>query len=218
MVTSRARTAIAAAIVCAASTIMAGQTRRAPKFYSDDPITRVVDTQDASKVAEREISLYYDALINLFGRPGKSEVGRAANVNTIDEVPDSAWFENRAGARLLSAEEVMRGPNDDRGPADGRWEVSRKANGVSPGFTITDSAGKRYFIKFDPPGEPELGTATEVIVTRRLRSRRPSGRGFHVPGHALRRSERRHPARGSARAARPARLQRLGQPHRREGD
>jgi hypothetical protein len=176
MVTRRSRIVLAAAVVCAASSLTAGQGRRAPKFYGDDPLTRVVDTQDASKVAERQISLYYDALINLFGRPGNSEVVRAASVNTIDEVPDSAWFENRAGSRPLTPAEVTQGPDDDRGPADGKWEVSRKANGVSPGFTITDSTGTRYFIKFDPPREPELGTATEVIVTRLFHAL-----GYHVP-------------------------------------
>ncbi|MGH9307817.1 MAG: hypothetical protein ACRD1U_00490 [Vicinamibacterales bacterium] len=170
------RITLAAATLAAASSLVTAQGRVAPKFYSDDPIARVPDTQDAAKVQERELSLYYDAIINLFGRPGKREVGRATSVNTIDEVPDSSWFTNRAGSRTLTADEVMRGPNDDRGPAAGKWEVSRKANGVSPGFTITDARGKRYFIKFDPPGEPELGTATEVIVTRLFHAL-----GYHVP-------------------------------------
>lgn len=168
--------ALAAIVAAAAAATAQGPSRRAPKFYSDDPIARVPDTQDASKVAPREISLYYDAIINLFGRPGRREVARAASVNTIDEVPDSAWFTSRAGARALTADEVRRGPDDDRGPAPGTWAVSRKANGVSPGFTITDAAGKRYFLKFDPPGEPELGTATEVIVTRLFHAL-----GYHVP-------------------------------------
>ena len=70
----------------------------------------------------------------------------------------------------------MRGPSDDTGPAPGKWMVSRKANGVSPGFTITDSRGRRYFIKFDPPGHPELGTGAEVIVTRLFHAL-----GYHVP-------------------------------------
>ena len=155
---------------------MSAQAPRGPKFYSDDPITRVVDTQDASNVEPRDLSLYYDALINLFGRPGKPIVERAASANTIDEVPDSSWFENRVGSRPVTVEEVLRGPDDHRGPADGTWQVSRKSNGVSPGFTITDTAGRRYFLKFDPPGEPELGTATEVIVTRLFHAL-----GYHVP-------------------------------------
>ena len=167
---------LACAVLIATGSALAAQSPSAPRFYPDDPIARVADTQDASKVEERELSLYYDALINLFGRPGKREIGRAASVNTIDEVPDSSWFTNRAGSRPLTAEEIGRGPDDDRGPAPGVWAVSRKSDGVSPGFTITDPAGKRYFLKFDPPGEPELGTASEVIVTRLFHAL-----GYHVP-------------------------------------
>jgi hypothetical protein len=166
--------------VLAAGALPNGQERTAPRFYSDDPIARVIDTQDASKTQPRDISLYYDAIINLFGRPGKSEVLRAASVNTVDEVPDSAWFTNRIGSRRLTADEIARGPNDDRGPAAGKWLVHRKANGVSPGFTIDDPRGRRYFIKFDPPGYPELGTATEVIVTRLFHAL-----GYYVPQSSI---------------------------------
>ena len=171
-------TAIAVFALAAGALVVAQQTegRRAPKFYPDDPLPRVTDTQDASKVEPRELSLYYDAIINLFGRPGNQQVHRAASVNTVDEVPDSNWFVNRAGLRPLTPDEVMRGPDDDRGPAEGEWTVSRKANGVSPGFTITDPAGRTYFLKFDPPGEPELGTATEVIVTKLFHAL-----GYYVP-------------------------------------
>ena len=75
-------------VVAATALLSAAQQRTTPKFYDDDPIARAVDTQDASKAAARERSLYYDALANLFGRPGEAVVGRAADVNTIDEVPD----------------------------------------------------------------------------------------------------------------------------------
>ena len=65
---------------------------------------------------------------------------------------------------------------DDTGPAPGDWTVSRKSNGVSPGFTIIDQRGRRYFIKFDPPGLPELGTGTEAVVTRLFHAL-----GYYVP-------------------------------------
>ena len=173
----RRAVSIAFAGLAAGSLLLAqAPERRTPRFYSDDPLQRTVDTQDASKAEARELSLYYDAVINLFGRPGKSVVERAASVNTIDEVPDSNWFVNRAGSRPLTAEEITRGPDDDRGPAEGTWVVSRKANGASAGFTITDPAGKTYFLKFDPPGEPELGTAAEAIVTRLFHAL-----GYYVP-------------------------------------
>ena len=144
----------------------AAEQRTAPRFYDDDPLLRVADTQDASKAEPRDISLVYDALINLFGRPGLQDVQHADSVNTIDEVPDSSWFTNRAGTRPITVEEMQRGPSDDRGATPGTWTVSRKANGVSPGFTITDERNRRYFVKFDPPGYPELGTGAEVVVTR----------------------------------------------------
>ena len=147
--------------------------RTAPVFYDDDPIMRTVDTQDASKAAPREISLVFDSVINLFGRPGLSEVGRAEDINTIDEVPDSSWFTNRA---TVTPAEMLRGPGDDTGPAPGKLTVSRKANGISPGFTITDTRGTRYYVKFDPPGLPELGTGAEAVVTRLFHAL-----GYNVP-------------------------------------
>jgi hypothetical protein len=166
-----------APVALAGSVILAAEpTRTTPKFYDDDPLAQVIDTQDASKVQAREISLTYDALINLFGRPGLPQVGRAESINTIDEVPDSNWFVNRAGTRSITPDEMLRGPNDDPGPQPGTWTVSRKANGVSPGFTITDKSGHRYFLKFDPPGEPELGTGAEAVVTRLFHAL-----GYYVP-------------------------------------
>ena len=48
-----------------------GATAASPTFYPDDPIVRVVDSQDASGVAEREIVLIYDTLENSFYWPGE---------------------------------------------------------------------------------------------------------------------------------------------------
>ena len=165
-----------AALVMASAVLSAAPQRTAPRFYDDDPIARSADTQDASKVQAREISLTYDAVVNLFGRPGLPLVGRAESINTVDEVPDSNWFTNRVGTRPFTADDMLRGVNDDTGPAPGTWTVSRKANGVSPGFTITDTRDKRYFLKFDPPGEPELGTGAEAVVTRLFHAL-----GYYVP-------------------------------------
>jgi hypothetical protein len=167
--------ALVAALALAgpSSLLQAQRARAATKFFADDPLTRVADTQDASKAQPRELSLTYDASINLFGRPGLNEVGRAESINTIDEVPDSAWYTNRTA---LVPDDIRRGVTDDTGPAPGQWIVSRKSNGVSPGFTITDQRGRRYFVKFDPPGLPELGTGTEAVVTRLFHAL-----GYYVP-------------------------------------
>ena len=175
---SRRAAVVAIAVTCLAgsSLVTVARARTGPRFYDDDPLVRTVETQDASGVQPREISLVYDAVINLFGRPGEPEVGRAASVNTIDDVPDSSWFTNRAGSRPITVQEMLRGPSDDIGPAAGTWTVSRKGTGASPGFTITDAQGRRYFVKFDPPGLPELGTGAETVVTRLLHAL-----GYHIP-------------------------------------
>jgi hypothetical protein len=138
-----------------------------PKFFSDDPITREPDPGDASQVQPFPIHLSWDLLSSLIGRQGDRTPHRAQNVNTVDEVPDSSWFTNRAGSLSLTDVDVARGPDTTVGPAPGRWTVvSGKSEGVRPGFTILDSRGIRWFVKFDAPGYPEQATGAEVVSTK----------------------------------------------------
>ena len=138
------------------------------EFYSDDPVSRIVDSQDASGVQEREIDIVYDTLENSFYWPGdRTPNVRAQNVNTIDEVPDSNWFTNRLGVVPVRVDDLVKGPGNGTGPAPGGWTViSAKNDGVMPGFTVRDAAGHVWFIKFDPPGYPAMATGTEVVVSR----------------------------------------------------
>ena len=149
-----------------------------PKFFRDDPIARVVDSQDASGVEEREIDLIYDTLENSLHWPGDQTPNvRALNLNTIDEVPDSSWFTNRMGARALTVGEVVKGADTATGPAEGNWTViAAKNDGVTPGFTIRDSSGQVWFIKFDPPGYRAMATGTEIVVSKLFWAL-----GFNVP-------------------------------------
>jgi hypothetical protein len=170
-----------AAIAAAAATLFlitsAGAQRAA--FYNDDPIMRVVDSQDASKVQPKTVNLIYDEARNLFGNPGDPQMNRRAmSINTIDEVPDSSWFANRIiGPRPMTVDEVVKGPDTGSGPAPGKWTVaSGKSDGVTPGFTILDSAGTRWFIKFDPPKWREMASGAEVVVTKLFHAL-----GYHVP-------------------------------------
>ena len=111
-----------------------------PKFYPDDPIQKDVERQDASRVAELDGSQLYDAIENSVLGAGERAYIRALNVNTIDEVPDSSWFTNRAGARAMTVDEVVKGADQSTGPAPGVWMVTgKKTEGVTPGLTITDS-------------------------------------------------------------------------------
>ena len=167
------------ALACAvAVTVTAGAGANGQKFYPDDPITRIVDAESASDVQEREIDLEYDTLENLFSWPGDQTPNvRAQNLNTIDEVPDSTWFTNRLGTVPVTVGELVKGAGSGTGPAPGGWTViSAKNDGVMPGFTVRDSAGQVWFIKFDPPGYPAMATGTEVLVARLF-----WGLGYHAP-------------------------------------
>jgi hypothetical protein len=149
----------------------------APKFYRDDPIARDPETQDASKVQPIEISEQFDFVENTFLDAGDRTLTRAVNVNTIDEVPDSSWFTNRAGTARWSPADAVKGPDTGTGPAPGTWTiVSAKTEGISPGMTIRDAAGDIYFIKFDPPSNPEMASGAEIISTKFFHAF-----GYHVP-------------------------------------
>jgi hypothetical protein len=175
---SRRRQGLVALGCALAVAVTAGVGANGQKFYPDDPITQIVDAGDASGVQAREIDLAYDTLENLFYWPGdRTPNVRAQNLNTTDEVPDSTWFTNRLGAGTVTVDELVRGPGSGTGPAPGSWTViSAKNDGVMPGFTVRDSAGQVWFIKFDPPGYPAMATGTEVLVSRLF-----WGLGYHVP-------------------------------------
>lgn len=161
----------------------------APRFFTDDPLWTEPSSQDAAGVKPWSIDLVVDLTYNQFGHPGDPTPNvRARNLNSVDEVPDGAWFTNRAGLKPLTPEEVFTGPDTSSGPAPGQWTVtSAKSDGITPGFTIKDSTGQRWFIKFDPPGYRAMATGTEVTVTKLFWAL-----GYHVPQNhiaALRRDQ-----------------------------
>ena len=170
-------TAVAAAIFWIGA---AGGFANTPRFFRDDPIARDPESQDASSARPSPVSELYDFAENSFLRAGDKVDKRAENVNTIDEVPDSSWFTNRVGRKAWSLELLTRGPDTGSGPT-GMWTiVSAKIDGRAVGFTIRDEAGAMYFIKFDPPSNPEMATAAEVIATKFLHAF-----GYNVPENYL---------------------------------
>jgi hypothetical protein len=151
-----------------------------PKFYSDDPILRDPETQNASSVQEIDISEGYDFLENSFFDSGDHTNKRAVNVNTTDEVPDSSWFTNRIGREAWTVDRLVRGPDTSTGPSGTLTIVAGKMEGIAPGFTARDSTGQLYFIKFDPSSNPEMASGAEVISTKLFYAF-----GYHVPENYL---------------------------------
>jgi hypothetical protein len=157
--------------VCLAATL--GTLARAassagPHFYPDDPIAREPESRDAGKAQAYDIKSLYELTHNLFVIAGYEPTGlRAKNINTIDEVPDSSWFTNRLGAREVTADELVRGPNVGAPPDPSRWVLIReKTSGVHPGFTARDAQGETWFLQFDPRPFPEGATAAVQVATK----------------------------------------------------
>lgn len=155
-------TLMALAIVAAAR---GGQ----PRFFPDDPLWEDRDTVfDASEARERERSETLDFLENALAARQAGEPGRAVNVNTVEEVPDSSWFTNRIGRHDLSPDQIARGP-DLVDTLDGtRWIVTsgKGAPGFQPGFRAVDPAtGQLYQLEVDLERHAELATGAEIIGT-----------------------------------------------------
>jgi len=92
------------------------------------------------------------------------------NVNSVDEVPDSAWFNNRLGVRPVSLEELRRNEctdewllDPDHAP-DGAWLVDQgKTSGSTPGFRMSVPGKGKYLVKVEATGLPERQVAATVI-------------------------------------------------------
>jgi len=103
---------------------------------------------------------------------------RALGVNALDEVPDSTWFTNRIGARALSPDEIRVGPARIGSPEPHKpWTIhSTKIGGVAMGFIVSDARGKRWLLKFEEPGFPEVETGADAVTNRLLWAA-----GYNVP-------------------------------------
>jgi hypothetical protein len=157
----------------------------APIIWHED------DRRDIPKPESREVGLIREVMDESIWHPldrlfnparavrriaGNPKTHPAANVNQLDEVPNSSWFTNRIGLFPMSPAAAARGPAQGNGP-DRPWTIiSAKTEGLSPGFNIRDARGEIYLIKFDAPGYLGMASAAGVISGRILHAI-----GYNVP-------------------------------------
>lgn len=157
------------------------------KFYPDDPIWREPPPIPVTSAVERSISDTYEMLdrVILRRRPKRGTPARA--INTLGEVPDSAWFRNRYRGKPRDLASLVRGPIVGESPEKCfPWTVVRGKNeGASPGFVIDDCSGVRFILKFDSPQHPNITTAAEVIGSKFFHAL-----GYHVPEYRIVRFDR----------------------------
>jgi hypothetical protein len=164
-----------AVAILAASAACAGSPTGELRFRVQPPVWHVNDRVPIEKPDERIYNRTLYHTDGFFVRRATRAMdvvapGRARDVNSLDEVPDSTWFTNRIGVRALSLDDLRRGPNTGPDPFEHRpWKiVGAKLGGTALGFRFEDSAGNKYLLKFDSRDRPELDTATHIIVHRIL--------------------------------------------------
>jgi len=99
--------------------------------------------------------------------------GESVDVNSLDEVPDSAWFTNRPRSGEVDAEADADAPGactaDDLLPThdhvhDGAWLIDHgKDNGSTLGFRVKVPEKGTYMFKADDEGKPDRASAASVI-------------------------------------------------------
>jgi hypothetical protein len=129
---------------------------------------------------------FTEPLSHLFDVPDKilwaargfgSDTGNeAANANAFDEAPNSAWFTNRNHRSSVPVAELRRGPHETLLPAK-PWTITHaKQGGFTAGFQIKDAEGKKWLVKLDPRGYPQLGSGADMVARTLLHAA-----GYNVP-------------------------------------
>jgi len=155
----------------------------------------VVPSTGLAEPKPKRISYYYDSIEQSLVRPLERTLDlsilvrtfsgsrrEAANVDDHDQVQlPSTWWQPRVGHRLVSVEQMLKGPGPGAGPAPPPWTVTRaKTQGITPGFQIKDRNGDRFLLKFDPPEYQELATGADVVTTYLYWAA-----GYNVPDNAI---------------------------------
>ena len=163
--------------------VLAGcYTRTVTGRFRDQPVVQRID--DRRPIPEPGERVFYNTLYIahvLLLRPiidtlDPPPSGPALDINSMEEVPDSSWFENRIGRGGMTPADAARGA-DLVGPPRGPYVViGGKARGNNPGFLVADARGIRYLLKFDTRDNPEQQTGTDAIVGRLFWAL-----GYHVP-------------------------------------
>lgn len=170
-------------VVTLLGVMVGGCEQEAARFPDRAPLWVDEDTRPfRGPPPERYSSFLWDGADNAVFRPLTEawrfeRASEAVNVNALDEVPSSSWYENRLARRLMSPEDVARGACQRLEAPPLPWRVvSGKPDGASPGFTIEDADGQRHMLKPDGALQPERASAADAIAASIWHAA-----GFHAP-------------------------------------
>ena len=97
-------------------------------------------------------------------------------MDAFDETPNSSWFTNRNHVRAVPVSELRQGPDSVFLPTK-PWTIRHaKKGGWSAGFQIKDADGKKWLVKLDPLGHPQLSSGADMVARTLLHAA-----GYNVP-------------------------------------
>jgi hypothetical protein len=149
------------------------------------PVWSVDDRKDIREPKARSVNQLQDFGSPLLVLPVKRLVRHAgkeaADINSVDEVPESSWFTNRNFLHRMTTEEFAQGPEGQEPTGAGPWTITHcKQGGISLGFRIRDSKGDVYMLKMDQGDFPEMMSAADVIASKFLYAA-----GYNVPKNSV---------------------------------
>jgi hypothetical protein len=172
--------AVAATLIPAIS--FGGAATGSAPFRADDPLLREPKPLPVGKLRTNKLSDAGDFLRETLFEPGekqsRTDPTPSLDTNTLDEVPDGAWYTNRHYFHPMTDDELFRGVDGTKPPStEEPWDIYQaKLEGISPGFRIRDARGEKYVIKFDPLDFNEMATGADVVGARFFHAL-----GYNVP-------------------------------------
>jgi hypothetical protein len=127
-----------------------------------EPLAHVFDVPDKLLWTAREL--------------GAKTRREAVNANAFDEVPNSSWFTNRNHVRALPVAGLRQGPDSVFLPAKPWILKHAKQGGWTAGFQIKDADGKKWLVKLDTRGYPQLSSGADLVSRTLLHAA-----GYNVP-------------------------------------
>jgi hypothetical protein len=144
---------------------LASGTAQIRKLYPDDPIQADPKPIPVGKLGKQKINALYDYLSQSHKQNMRTP-SPSLGINTLDEVPDNAWFINRHGRQRIARQDLKRGAGSENIPHPPFTIIGAKSEGITPGFQMRDANNRLYFLKPDPISSPELSTGADVVVSK----------------------------------------------------
>jgi hypothetical protein len=153
--------------------------------FRDRPVVWKVAERSIKEPTEREYlawPYFADGLLmrRLTKAMALPDLEPAHNINALDEVPNSSWFENRIGVRQVSPAEAATAASAAGPPKLPLVVIGGKSGGGNPGFMARDVDGRRFLIKFDNKENPNMQLTASTVVNRIFWTA-----GYNVPNDVI---------------------------------